>query len=126
MRACTTRANASAGAAVPRAVVVRHHRAVPDDEVETRYARAPDGTHLAYQVVGEGDVDVVFVGSWFSHVDVRWDYPPFARHVRRLASFGRRAGRASASALRVARTAQPAAAAAAVGWLHSPAGVAVH
>ncbi len=39
---------------------------------ETRYAR--HGTlHLAYQVLGEGPPDVLFVDQWFSHMDAQWD-----------------------------------------------------
>ena len=38
---------------------------------ETRYAKK-DGIHIAYQVVGEGDLDLLLVGSWYSHVEARW------------------------------------------------------
>jgi len=36
---------------------------------ETRYAKAPDGTHIAYQVVGNGPTDLVFFPTPFSHVE---------------------------------------------------------
>ena len=55
---------------------------------ETRYAKK-DGVHIAYQVVGEGDLDLLLVGSWFSHMEARWDIPDVAHYVRRLASFSR-------------------------------------
>jgi hypothetical protein len=55
---------------------------------ETRYARRGD-IHIAYQVVGEGELDLVLVSSWFSHLEARWDIPSFAHFLRRLASFGR-------------------------------------
>jgi hypothetical protein len=35
---------------------------------ETRYARTEDGFHIAYQVAGEGPVDIVFIPGWFSNV----------------------------------------------------------
>jgi class 3 adenylate cyclase len=55
---------------------------------ETKYARQ-DGVHVAYQVVGDGPPDLVLVSTWFSHVEARWDFPGFARYLRRLASFSR-------------------------------------
>jgi len=55
---------------------------------ETRYARLGDD-HIAYQVVGDGPVDMVFMSAWFSHVDGRWEEPRFAALLRRLASFSR-------------------------------------
>ena len=39
---------------------------------ETRYARAPDGTHIAYQVVGSGPFDLVFVPGMVGHLDTIW------------------------------------------------------
>jgi class 3 adenylate cyclase len=58
------------------------------DEPETRYARNGD-SHIAYQVTGDGPVDVVLVSRWISHVEAGWDHPLFARWRRRLASFSR-------------------------------------
>lgn len=55
---------------------------------ETRYARSGD-VHLAYQVVGEGPIDVLFIDQWWSNVDSQWDVPPLARMLERLASFSR-------------------------------------
>jgi pimeloyl-ACP methyl ester carboxylesterase len=55
---------------------------------ETRYAKK-DGVHIAYQVVGEGELDLLLVSSWFSHLEARWDMPDVAHYVRRLASFSR-------------------------------------
>ena len=49
---------------------------------ETRYARRGD-VHVAYQVVGEGDVDLVLVSAWFSHVEARWELPTLAHFLRR-------------------------------------------
>ena len=55
---------------------------------ETRYAHKGDA-HIAYQVVGEGDLDLVLVSAWFSHVDGRWEITGFAHFLRRLAAFSR-------------------------------------
>ncbi len=59
---------------------------------ETLYARcSADGIacHIAYQTLGSGERDVVFMSAWFSHVDGRWEEPRFAAMLRRLASMGR-------------------------------------
>jgi pimeloyl-ACP methyl ester carboxylesterase len=55
---------------------------------ETRYARSRDG-HVAYQVVGDGPLDLVFIPSWTSNVDVMWEQASLARFLRRLATFSR-------------------------------------
>ncbi len=55
---------------------------------ETRYARSGD-VHIAYQVVGEGPTDLVFVPGWVSNVEVLWEEPRVARFLERLASFAR-------------------------------------
>lgn len=59
------------------------------DLPETRYAKTVDGVHIAYQVVGEGPIDLVFVSGWISNVDLNWMFPDYARFLRRLASFSR-------------------------------------
>jgi class 3 adenylate cyclase/predicted esterase len=58
------------------------------EEAETRFARVGD-VHLAYQVVGDGPIDILFIDTWVHHVEAVWDFPDFARFLRRLASFGR-------------------------------------
>jgi class 3 adenylate cyclase len=55
---------------------------------ETRYAKGPNG-NLAYQVVGDGPMDLVVVPGWFSHVDLLWNDPGWATFVGDLASFAR-------------------------------------
>jgi pimeloyl-ACP methyl ester carboxylesterase/DNA-binding winged helix-turn-helix (wHTH) protein len=55
---------------------------------ETHYARSGD-VNIAYQVVGEGPIDLVFVMGWVSHLEYFWAEPSFARFLRRLASFSR-------------------------------------
>ena len=55
---------------------------------ETRYAKSGE-VHIAYQVVGDGPVDLVFIPGLFTHVEHQWDEPTFARFLGRLASFSR-------------------------------------
>jgi pimeloyl-ACP methyl ester carboxylesterase/DNA-binding winged helix-turn-helix (wHTH) protein len=55
---------------------------------ETHYARSGD-LNIAYQVVGDGSIDLVFVMGWVSHLEFFWKEPSFARFLRRLASFSR-------------------------------------
>jgi class 3 adenylate cyclase len=59
------------------------------DVAETKYARTPEGLSIAYQVIGDGPVDLVFVPGWISHIEWAWEYPPFARMLQRLSSFSR-------------------------------------
>lgn len=54
----------------------------------TRYAQR-DGAYLAYQVVGDGPVDLVFIDTWVHHVEIWWESPDFARMLRRLGAMGR-------------------------------------
>jgi pimeloyl-ACP methyl ester carboxylesterase len=54
----------------------------------TRYAKS-DGAYLAYQVVGEGPLDLVLVDTWIHHVELWWEFPEVARQLRRLGSLGR-------------------------------------
>jgi class 3 adenylate cyclase len=54
----------------------------------TRYARC-DELNIAYQVVGDGDLDLVWVPNWLSNVDMWRDEPSSARFFDRLASFSR-------------------------------------
>ena len=55
---------------------------------ETHYARV-DGLYLAYQVLGEGAIDLVLADQWVSHQEAQWDVPPVAELRRRLAKIGR-------------------------------------
>jgi pimeloyl-ACP methyl ester carboxylesterase len=55
---------------------------------ETRYAKSGD-VHIAYQTVGDGPLDLVWVQGWVSNVEAMWDVRPMARFVERLASFSR-------------------------------------
>jgi len=54
-----------------------------------RFTRDANGTSLAYQVLGEGPIDLVFLFGWPSHVALMWENPAFAEFLHRLASFSR-------------------------------------
>ena len=56
---------------------------------ETNYAKTVDNVHIAYQVFGDGPVDLVATMGQVSHVDQAWDVPEIASFLRRLASFSR-------------------------------------
>jgi DNA-binding SARP family transcriptional activator/pimeloyl-ACP methyl ester carboxylesterase len=55
---------------------------------ETRYA-VNGNLHIAYQVTGAGERDIVFVPGLISHLDLWWEEPVTARFFRQLASLGR-------------------------------------
>jgi pimeloyl-ACP methyl ester carboxylesterase/DNA-binding winged helix-turn-helix (wHTH) protein/class 3 adenylate cyclase len=55
---------------------------------ETHYVQNGD-VNIAYQVVGDGDLDIVFVMGWVSHLEYFWEEPHFAAFLNRLASFSR-------------------------------------
>src|SRR5918997_3192581 len=55
---------------------------------ETRYARSGD-VNIAYQVVGDGPFDLVYVPGWISNVELMWEDDAHAQLLRRLASFSR-------------------------------------
>src|ERR1700744_1316069 len=54
----------------------------------TRYVKSGD-LYIAYQVVGDGPIDLVYVPSWISQVEHYWEEPTVAKYFRRLASFSR-------------------------------------
>ena len=55
---------------------------------ETRYAKSGD-VHIAYQAVGEGPLDTIFVPGFVSNVELAWESPGPARLFSRLAAFSR-------------------------------------
>jgi len=57
-------------------------------ELETRYARSGEA-RLAYQVFGDGPIDLVSFGGPALHIDVLWEYPGFAHWYERMAGFAR-------------------------------------
>ena len=54
----------------------------------TQYAKSGDAS-IAYQVVGEGPIDVVLVLGFATHVELQWESPPFAHFFERISSFSR-------------------------------------
>ncbi|HYH06982.1 MAG TPA: alpha/beta fold hydrolase [Thermoanaerobaculia bacterium] len=67
-------------AAAPR----QEHARTP----KTHYARSGD-VNIAWQLLGDGPVDLVFVMGWVSHVEMFWAEPTFARFLTRLSGFSR-------------------------------------
>jgi class 3 adenylate cyclase len=57
-------------------------------EAPTHYARS-EGPNIAYQVHGDGPLDLVLVPGFVSHVEVIWEDPAAARFLRRLTTFAR-------------------------------------
>lgn len=55
---------------------------------ETRYARSGD-VSIAYQVVGDGPIDLVLVPGWLSNIEVFWEEPNIVRFFKKLAAFSR-------------------------------------
>jgi class 3 adenylate cyclase len=54
----------------------------------TRYAKSGD-VHIAYQVFGNGPIDLVFVPGFVSHIENYWEHPDLAGWLLRLAKFAR-------------------------------------
>lgn len=60
------------------------------DLPETRYAKTADGVSIAYQVVGEGPPDIVFIASAFvSNVEIQWEWSHHRDFFNGLAARGR-------------------------------------
>jgi len=83
--------------ATPRFIETAHRRgyrfiaSAPDAPLPVptvQYARSGE-CNIAYQVVGSGPVDIIFVMGWVSHLDYFWNEPSFARFLSRLATHGR-------------------------------------
>jgi class 3 adenylate cyclase len=55
---------------------------------EVAFAQSGD-VNIAYRVVGDGPVDLVYVQGAFTHLDVYWELPAFRRYCERLAEFSR-------------------------------------
>ncbi len=55
---------------------------------ETRYAKSGD-VRIAYQVIGNGPIDLVFVPGFLSNLDVHWEDPGYSHLLRRLGTFTR-------------------------------------
>ena len=68
-----------------REPVTRHTVQV---QPETQYAMSGE-VHIAYQVVGEGDLDLVWIPSFAHHVELSWENPSIVRFLIRLMELGR-------------------------------------
>src|SRR5215468_11215813 len=55
---------------------------------ETLYARSGEA-HLAFQVTGEGPVELVLTPGFISHLDLQWESVTYRRFVRQLTAFAR-------------------------------------
>jgi pimeloyl-ACP methyl ester carboxylesterase len=55
---------------------------------ETKYARSGD-VSIAYQVIGEGPIDLVHIPGLLSHLDLAWEHPKYRRFMERLSRFAR-------------------------------------
>lgn len=60
-----------------------------DERPVTRYAKTPDGVTLAYQVFGEGPLDLIWIPGFAYPLEVLWDEPDFAHFAKRLRGFSR-------------------------------------
>jgi len=56
---------------------------------QTRYAPTADGIHIAYQVLGEGERDIIFVPGLMSHLELLWEDEETSGFFRRLSRLGR-------------------------------------
>ena len=56
---------------------------------DTRYATTPDGAYIAYQVTGEGSVDIAWQNDFVGNIDLMWEAPGFGALFRGISSFGR-------------------------------------
>lgn len=75
-------------APVQTTALASEERVKRDARPETHYAKSGD-VNIAYQVLGEGPIDLVYVPGWVSHIEYGWEQPLVARFFRRLASFSR-------------------------------------
>jgi len=71
------------GPSGPRAV------GAPAAAPQTRYVQAASGVRIAYQILGQGDRDVVFVPGLMSHLELLWESQETGEFFRRLATLGR-------------------------------------
>ena len=59
---------------------------MPSARPETRYTKSGD-LNIAYQVVGDGPFDLIYVPGWISNVELNWEEPAHAHVLERLAGF---------------------------------------
>jgi DNA-binding winged helix-turn-helix (wHTH) protein/pimeloyl-ACP methyl ester carboxylesterase len=69
--------------------VLRAERSAATFVPKTQYVVSTGDVNIAYQVMGDGPIDIVFVMGWVSHLEYFWQEPSFKRFLTRLASFSR-------------------------------------
>jgi DNA-binding SARP family transcriptional activator/pimeloyl-ACP methyl ester carboxylesterase/class 3 adenylate cyclase len=62
---------------------------LPPGAPQTRYVQAAGGVRIAYQILGRGDRDIVFVPGLMSHLELLWESQETGEFFRRLATLGR-------------------------------------
>jgi len=55
---------------------------------ETRYARCGD-ISIAYQVIGDGPIDLLHAQGWITNVEYAWESPEYAQFMIKLSRFSR-------------------------------------
>jgi pimeloyl-ACP methyl ester carboxylesterase len=55
---------------------------------KTSYAKSGD-INIAYQVHGEGPIDLIVVPGFISHLELKWEFPPYVNGMERLGKFAR-------------------------------------
>ncbi len=55
---------------------------------KTRYAKAGD-IHIAFQVFGDGPIDLLWAQGWATHIEYAWEGPDYARFLTKLGRFAR-------------------------------------
>jgi class 3 adenylate cyclase len=58
------------------------------DRAKTRYVKSGE-VNIAYQVVGHGELDLLWIPGWVSSVEASWEVPEYAHFLDRLAAFSR-------------------------------------
>jgi DNA-binding winged helix-turn-helix (wHTH) protein len=76
------------GCDAPPVVPTSSRGAKPETMPRTRYTRSGE-VNIAYQVLGDGPFDVVYVPGWITHLEYGWQQPRVAYFLRRLSSFAR-------------------------------------
>src|SRR5437764_8856512 len=59
------------------------------DVPATNYVKTPSGIYIAYQVIGNGPIDLVYLPGYASNLRWQWELPSYAKFLVRLASFSR-------------------------------------
>ena len=73
---------------IPHVTVIDATASTPAAAPRVSYARS-GSVNIAYQVVGSGPIDIVFVMGWVSHLEYFWNEPSFASFLTRLTSMAR-------------------------------------